>query len=152
MNEKFETITQAIPELFDRLTGSSYFTEKGIAAQIGKSGVYVFFENDKAIHVGRTRDLSRRLREHITKNHNSASFAFKRTRRELGVIASYTKVGSRRELVKDPVFAAAFHRHVNLLRDIRVKFVEVRDPLKQYLLELYAHLEYGLELDEFETH
>lgn len=33
-----------------------------------------------------------------------------------------------------------------------VRFVEVPDPLQQYLLELYAHLEYGLQLDEFNTH
>lgn len=33
-----------------------------------------------------------------------------------------------------------------------VKFVEVTDPILQYLLELYAHMEYGLPLDEFDTH
>jgi hypothetical protein len=33
-----------------------------------------------------------------------------------------------------------------------VLFVEVTDPVQQYLLELYAHLEFGLALDEFDTH
>jgi hypothetical protein len=80
MNEHFQTATAAIPELFARLVGSAPFSDKGIAAQKGKSGVYVFLEDGFPVHVGRTRNLGGRLRGHITKSHFSASFAFKRTR------------------------------------------------------------------------
>lgn len=152
MNEKFAASTQAIPALFHKLATSPYFTEKGIAAQKGKSGVYAFFEDDHAIHVGRTRNLMQRLRGHIVRSHYSASFAFKRARRELGVSATYVTKGSRNELVKDPAFAAVFHRHIDILKTLKVRFVEVPDPVQQYLLELYAHIEYGLDLDEFDTH
>lgn len=152
MNVIFAETTQSIPALFEKLAASRFFTEKGIAAQKGRSGVYVFFEEGRAVHVGRTRNLAQRLRAHITRSHHSASFAFKRARRELGLSATYMAKGSRGELAKDPIFAAAFHRHIELLRNMGVRFVEVPDPLQQYLLELYAHLEYGLQLDEFNTH
>ncbi len=33
-----------------------------------------------------------------------------------------------------------------------VKFLLVVDPIDQYLLELYAVLELGMPLDEFDTH
>ncbi len=152
MNEKFSAAVSAVPHLFKTLSTSPYFTVKGIAAQKGKSGVYAFFENDVAAHVGRTRNLQGRLRGHITRNHYSASYAFKRARRELGLVATYVTKGSRPELAKDLVFQECFYRHVAIVKTMNVRFIEVPNPIEQYLLELYAHMEYGLPLDEFDTH
>lgn len=152
MNARFAETTRAIPALFQKLASSPYFVEKGVAAQKKKAGIYVFFENGNAIHVGRTRDLGRRLRGHVSRSHYSASFAFKRARRQLDRKATYTTKGSRADLLNDPEFAEAFYSHVELLKSLQVRFIEVKDPLQQYLLELYAALEYGLELDEFDTH
>lgn len=152
MNERFSAAVGTVPQLFQKLAVSSYFTAKGIAAQRGKSGVYAFFENDVAAHVGRTRNLQGRLRGHVTRSHYSASYAFKRARRELGLAATYVTAGSRAELVKDLVFQECFYRHVEIVKTMNVRFIEVPDPVQQYLLELYAHMEYGLSLDEFDTH
>jgi hypothetical protein len=152
MNEHFRLATEGIPELFNRLVASEPFTAKGIAAQKGKPGVYVFLEDDVPVHAGRTRNLAGRLRGHISKSHFSASFAFKRTRREQGKVATYVSSGSRSELAKDPIFRQAFYRQIDLIKGMSVRFVEVHDPVQQYLLELYAHLEFGLPLDEFDTH
>lgn len=152
MNEHFKRATESIPELFNRLLGSEPFTAKGIAAQKGKPGVYVFLEGGVPVHVGRTRNLAGRLRGHISKSQFSASFAFKRTRREQGKVATYVTEGSRSDLARNPVFREAFHRQIDLVKGMSVRFVEVHDPVQQYLLELYAHLEFGLALDEFDTH
>lgn len=102
--------------------------------------------------MGRTRNLARRLRGHITKNHFTATCAFKRTRQLLDRKATYTPKGSRAELAKDAIFGPAFHKQIELVKSMPVRFIEVADPVAQYLLELYAHLEYGLPLDEFDTH
>lgn len=152
MNEHFRRATEALPELFRRLMASEPFVDKGIAVQKGKPGVYAFFENGVPVHVGRTRNLAGRLRGHITNSHFSASFAFKRTRREKNVIATYVTGGSRGELVKDAAFQAEFCRQIELVKLMDVRFVEVSNPIQQYLLELYAHLEFELALDEFDTH
>ncbi|MBB3020400.1 hypothetical protein FHR70_003481 [Microvirga lupini] len=152
MNTMFHTATSAVPVLFAQLMSSPAFHQKGIAAQRGKAGIYVFFEDGVPVHVGRTRNLGGRLRGHITRSHYSASFAFKRARRALARAATYTTEGSRGHLSKDPVFGAEFHRQIEAVRAMQVRFVEVTDPVLQYLLELYACLELQLPLDEFDTH
>ncbi|RWC25220.1 MULTISPECIES: hypothetical protein [unclassified Mesorhizobium] len=152
MNEHFATATAAIPALFAELHVSSPFPAKGVAAHLGRAGVYVFFEDGVPVHVGRTRNLQGRLRGHTAKTHYSASFAFKRARRLLERTATYTAEGSRLALSREDVFRAEFYRQIELVKLMNVRFVDVADPVAQYLLELYAHLEYGLLLDEFDTH
>ena len=53
-NERFENITAQMPRLFDALAKSEPVLEKGSASLKGKAGVYAFFENGVAVHVGRT--------------------------------------------------------------------------------------------------
>ena len=53
-NERFENITAPMPRLFDALAKSEPVLEKGSASLKGKAGVYAFFENGVAVHVGRT--------------------------------------------------------------------------------------------------
>lgn len=93
-----------------------------------------------------------RLRGHVSRSHYSASFAFKRSREAMGVNATYRPEGSRQHLMDTPDFAAEFDRQLARVRAMQVRFLEVPDPVDQYLLELYAVLELGLPLSEFETH
>jgi hypothetical protein len=152
MNERFHQATAAIPELFRRLAASEAFTAKGTVSQRACPGVYVFYENGVPVHAGRTRNLQARLRGHISRSHYSATFAFKRARLALGRVATYITKGSRTELSTDEIFGPEFHRQVELVKAMEVRFIEVDDPVMQYLLELYVHLEYNLPLDEFDTH
>jgi hypothetical protein len=152
MNQRFREATESIPALFERLNTSTPLAKRGTADQRNRPGIYVFFEGSKPVHVGRTRNLQGRLRGHVTKSHFSASFAFKRARQVLGRGATYRTEGSRSSLAKDQAFMPEFHRQIELVKGMEVRFLEVADPISQYLLELYAHMEYGLPLDEFETH
>lgn len=152
MNEHFASATTAVPDLFKILMASDVFVKKGSVDQKGKAGIYIFFEGGQAVHVGRTRNLGGRLRGHTLKSHYSASFAFKRTRRALGKLATYKSLGSRAHLSTDEIFQPEFHRQIELVKQMEVRFLEVSDPVLQYLLELYACLELGLPLDEFDTH
>jgi hypothetical protein len=152
MNERFQQATAVIPALFKQLADSELFLAKGIASQRGRPGIYIFFENGRAVHVGRTRNLQARLRGHVSRSHYSASFAFKRARRALNIDATYRTEGSRGRLSADEIFGPEFHRQIELIRAMEVRFIEVADPVQQYLLELYAHMEYDLPLDEFDTH
>jgi hypothetical protein len=152
MNKEYEKAILAIPELFAQLQAAEPLKRKGTVDQKAKAGVYVLLENGIPVHVGRTRNLAGRLRGHISRSHYSASFAFKRARRALDVKASYRPENSRSALQADPVFSVEFFNQISLVKEMDVKFVEVTDPILQYLLELYAHMEYGLPLDEFDTH
>lgn len=153
MNKKFKEKNDAMPELFKKLKNSEAFVKKGRVDQKNKQGIYAFIEKGKVVYVGRTRNLQRRLRGHISKTHNSASFAFKRTREIMNKKkAAYTVVGSRQDLLKDKGFEKEFHRQIELIKKMKVKFIEIEDHIDQYLFELYAHLEYKLPTDGLDTH
>lgn len=152
MNQSFAEHVSRLPTLYQALisAGPVAVSAPGHPAT---AGIYLLVGADGEIeHVGRTRNLKQRLRAHRTANHNSASFAFKRARRELGIAASYTKANSRAALQADETFGACFRRHVEAVSSMAVRFLPVSDPIDQYLLELYAVLELGMPADEFDTH
>lgn len=151
MNPTFEAHVSRIPGLYGQLVGKPLLDVH--PSSFGKSpGIYIFYESGDPVHVGRTRNFQQRIRAHCTPNHNSASFAFKRARRELGQVTTYNRTTSRAALQIDPVFGPCFRRHVTAVTKMKVRFLEVADPVDQYFLELYAALELGLAMDEFDTH
>jgi len=152
MNPTFASHVEEVPKLFALLKESVPFVEKRLIAQGKRAGIYAFFENDAPQYVGRTRNLQQRIRGHISANHYTATFAFKMARRKLRLPATYNKLGARAQLQNDPIFRPEFLRQIERVKAMQVHFVEIVDPIYQYLVELYAHLEYGLPLDEFETH
>ena len=117
------------------------------------AAIYVFWEDGIARYVGRARKLRQRIRSHHSKTHNAAAFAFRLTREATGRIkATYRKAGSRADLMTDIGFAAAFLEQSTRVRAMLISYLLVEDPIDQYLLELYAALEYGTSLTEFDTH
>ena len=151
MNSVFAEHVTRIPELYASLVRQPLLQVRSHG--LGKQkGIYVFYHEEVPVHVGRTRNIRQRLRAHCTPNHNSASFAFKRARRELGQATTYNRTTSRAALQADEVFGECFRRHVTSVGEMMVRFLEVPDPVDQYLLELYAVLELNLETDEFDTH
>lgn len=153
MHEKFRCATEQVHALYVDLIKAPAI-KVAFPADLKSSGpgIYVFYEAGEAVHVGRTRNVAARLRAHLTKSHNSASFAFKRARRALGRKATYSPIGSRANLLLEPDFRAEFYRQIDLIRSMDVRFVPVQDPILQYLLELYVHIALDLPLDEFDTH
>jgi hypothetical protein len=151
MNPTFASRAEAVPKLFAVLKESAPFVEKGLIAQGKRAGIYAFFENDAPQYVGRTRNRQQRLRDHISANHYTATFAFKMARRKLGLPATYNKI-ARALLQNDPSFRPEFLRQIERVNAMQLRFVDIADPVHQYLVELYAHLEYALPLDEFDTH
>ena len=115
-------------------------------------GIYVLYENDKPVHVGRTRCLRKRLQGHCSQSHYHASFAFKRARERTGIKADYKPGNSRKVLAESEHFRPVFLEQVATIRKMTYKFMPVGDPVEQYLLELYAAMELGTSMDEFDTH
>lgn len=110
MNEIFADHTDRMPALFAALMSADP-TAVSSTGHPAEPGIYLLIDEAGVVqHVGRTRKLRQRLRAHTTANHNAASFAFKRARRELGIAASYTKANSRAALQADEIFGACFRR------------------------------------------
>jgi hypothetical protein len=152
MNPILASHIEPVPKLFALLKKAQPFIEKGLTTRGKRAGIYAFFENGAPQFVGRTRNLQQKLRGHISANHYTATFAFKMGRRKLGLPATYNKVGARAQPQNDPIFRPEFLRQIERVKAMQVRFVEISDPVHQYLVELYAHIEYALPLDEFDTH
>tara|TARA_R110000803_G_scaffold52340_4_gene107766 strand:- start:764 stop:1141 length:378 start_codon:yes stop_codon:yes gene_type:complete len=119
--------------------------------------IYAFFENGQPVYVGRSgkkNGLKKRIGNHTQKNHHQASFVYKLTCLELGLPRIYKagSGGTRAERMSDPNFQNEFALRRQRLFNMQVRYVEVHDDIDQYLLELYASIEFGLDLSGFSTH
>jgi hypothetical protein len=141
-----------MPALFKMLLDAERFPMKPRSEWKQKRAIYIIWIDGKPAHVGRTRNLQVRVRGHVSNSHYSASFAFKQARKTMSIAASYTPENSRSALFARDDFYAEFAKHRAVLQASEVTFLEVTNPIDQYLLELYAAMELGLELDEFDTH
>jgi hypothetical protein len=146
--------TSTAPLLFERLANAELQDFETTARLRQKAGIYVLFEDGVPVYVGRTRNLQQRFRAHVTRNHNSASFALKRTRAKHPEIqkASYKKADSRQAIVDHELYGETFKSEIVAIRIMKFKFLEVSDPIDQYLLELFATMELNLNLSGFDSH
>ena len=106
-------------------------------------------------YVGRTNKLRQRLRGHcvVSSGYFSATFAFRIARKATGKLrASYTKAGSRSELLTDPAFAHAFDEAKRRIRAMDLRHVEEVHGTKQALLEIYAATVLETPYNDFDNH
>jgi predicted GIY-YIG superfamily endonuclease len=119
------------------------------------SGVYLFSEGDIHFYVGRTTNLRQRLTNHcgVSSAHNQAVFAFKLARHATNnKTASYAGAGTRMKLLEDPAFAQAFVDSKARVRNMKLRYVDEPDPLRQALLEIYTATLLKTEFNDFDTH
>ncbi|TIN66623.1 MAG: hypothetical protein E5Y30_30925 [Mesorhizobium sp.] len=150
MNSVFAKHASNVVELFHRLDDAIAhgFLDKFPP----EPGVYLFLEDGTPGRIGRTNNLSQRLKNHLRQDHGSAAYAFKRARQKLGLKPTYRKGSGRKDLQKDPAFVEVFRAEIERLKTLSVKYVVVEDIAEQYLLEIYSAIEYGFALDEFGNH
>ena len=78
MNKKFEEKISRFPEYMKTLTKDPPVPPSELK-NISKKGMYVFYENGKAVYVGRAKNFRQRFGQHRRKSsgQESATFAFK---------------------------------------------------------------------------
>ena len=119
---------------------------------VPKSGIYLFSEGSTHLYVGRSKRLRERLRYHSGPAED-APFAFRLAREQTGnTKASYSISGSRKALLEEPVFRAAFQAAKDRIRRMDIRFVEEPDSNRQALLEIYATICVGAPYNDFDTH
>ena len=108
----------------------------------GVAGVYVLYESDRALYVGRGRDVRNRLANHRNSSVTAASLAVKMARIEAKTPTTYKPDRKAENLLKtNRTFEAAFHRARARIRDMQVRYVDTDyddDDVRQALLEIYA--------------
>lgn len=109
------------------------------------NGIYVFYENDKPVYVGRTNKnrMRKRIQEHsrLSSNKNSANFAF--------LLYNYNK--NKKEV---EVYNSDFVKAKEKISKMKIKILEINDPIIQTILEPYIafKLETTLKYNKFITH
>jgi predicted GIY-YIG superfamily endonuclease len=119
-----------------------------------RSGIYVFYEDEKPLYVGRTNRLKDRIKEHgwQSSTHNKAPFAFnlaKKVAKENGIDISKSR--AKRE--KDSNFANLFSEAKERVSRMSVRVIEINDPSIQTLFEVYVSVALETtEYNDFDTH
>ena len=117
-----------------------------------EAGVYVIEERDRAIYVGRSRDLRRRLNDHLSASVSKAALAVRMARAATGLHANYKKERSARHLFDtNETFRAAFKSATERIGAMHVRWEAEEDDVCQALLEIYAAVELESPFNSFGT-
>jgi len=153
VNKSFNELVATMPGLLQSLQSQPFRTRKNLVG-IPKQGVYVFYENDKALYVGRSNRLKKRLQEHgrLSSTHNSAPFAFNLAKEKMQRAKEIPPYVRRKELEHAPGFDYAFFEAKNRVAEMKIRVMQIDDQVTQALFEIYAALALNTPYNDFSTH
>jgi hypothetical protein len=153
MDSKFAKLVETLAPKLDELLAMKPMRHGNIPMTLPMKGVYLFSKGGKHLYVGRSNTLRKRFHRHFT-HPRGAAFAFLLARKATGRKRNYKKGsgGTRAELMKDPVFRAAFDQARKQIREMDYRCVREDDPTRQALLEIYCATVLGTEHNDFDNH
>jgi hypothetical protein len=150
MNPIFERFVTSLENKFQELITSE---PKQVNETPQESGIYLFSEGNEHLYVGRTKNLKRRRKEHVSQKVLDAPFAFRLARENTGNRrATYSKGGSRKDLLSNRLFQESLISAKDRIAQMNYRCVVESDPIKQTLLEIYVAVVLGTAHNDFETH
>jgi predicted GIY-YIG superfamily endonuclease len=152
---RFHEKIERLPALLADLMASPAISPAALSPSVSGPGVYLLSDRGIDLYVGRTRNLRRRIQQHVGAGSGDgvAAFAFRLAREATGhVTASYQSKLSRAELMKQPEFAAAFGDAKKRIHSMTVRTVGIEDDLTQCLFEIYAATVLSTRHNTFRTH
>ena len=135
---EFSNAIECLPTLLKELQDSQ---TKARLDDFPDSGVYVFYENDQPIYVGRSNSMKSRILKHSrpSSSHFSATFAFNIALKE-AEMSDLNIDRTREELLKDAQFNPLFLKAIERVSKMSVRAIEIDDQVTQTLFETYAIL------------
>ena len=114
----------------------------------------MFYENGMPLYVGRSNRLRERILEHGRPSsvHNSATFAFLLAVEEAKKLGRECKSMTRDLLQVNPEFKDLYLQAKNRVSDMKIRAIEVIDPIDQTVFEVYAALKLRTRYNSFENH
>ena len=155
MNERFKKLTDRMPLYLQSLLEKPSIAIDDIGiTQVPRKGVYVFFEDNKPIYVGRSNRLKERLKEHSQKgaDHYSATLAFKIAKQNNSTLQGKERKQTSEQLMKNRDFVEEFEAAKNRIARTKIRFIEIEDQIEQAMFEIYAHLALNTRYNDFRTH
>ena len=154
MHNKWSECTQRMPILLDKLRRKPLLNRTKLH-DIPRSGIYVFYERNKPLYVGRSNRLKERIQEHgrPSSDHYSATLAFRIADAAMGRGKKIPgNVATRGEKEKAPGFDIAFFKAKKRVAEMKIRVIEIKDQIEQALFEIYAHLDLKTKYNDFGTH
>jgi hypothetical protein len=151
MNEQFRQHVARMAPYMERLLACPPLTQEDLSA-VPRHGIYVFYEDEVPIYVGRSNNMRSRLRMHCrsSSGHLSATFAFLLARRHADCPSLDGK--TRQQAQDDPDFRRLWDQCKSDIRAMQIRVVEIDDQIDQTLFEVYAALELQTKYNDWHTH
>ena len=149
MDGNFSVLVEKLPTLMFQLSSSQLRPWSNLG-DLPPKGIYVFYEDNVPIYVGRTNRIRKRIKEHgqLSSGHNKAPFAFNIAKKEakaLGIELTAT----RDILNQNTEFVELFLNAKKRVSNMSLRVVEIHDPIVQTIFEVYASME--LETDDYNS-
>jgi len=155
MNERFKELADRMPSYLQSLLKQPLIAIDDIGiTQVPQKGVYIFFEGNKPVYVGRSNRLKKRLKEHSQRSsdHYSATLAFRIAKKNTSTLRIKDRKQTNEQLMKNGDFVKEFKAAKERISRAKIRFIEIEDQIEQAMFEIYASLELGTELNVFSTH
>ncbi len=153
MSKTFDQIIAKMPKLFKELESKPFLTRANLA-RIPEQSIYVFYENNKAIYVGRSNRMKERIQEHgrQSSDNYSATFALRLAKEEYGRNHVIPKSMTNKDLLNLSDFKLLFSRAKERVAGMKIRVLKSEDQVEQTLFEIYAQLELNTKYNDFTTH
>jgi len=153
VDDNFRALVDKLPILMFQLSNAQLRPWNNLG-ELPLKGIYVFYEDNVPIYVGRTNRIRKRIKEHgqMCSGHNKAPFAFNLAKKEAIVLGIELTV-TRDMLNQDTAFVVLFLNAKKRVSNMSLRVVEIHDPIVQTLFEVYASMELKTnEYNSFENH
>ena len=153
MSAQFDRLVAQMPELLNRLLNATPLSRDSLEA-VPERGIYVLYEIDTPIYVGRSNRIRERLQEHSrpSSTHNSAPFAFNLAKEDASTRGINIEGRQRSQIEKEPDFGKLFTAAKQRVSAMKIRAIEITDPVEQTLFEVYAALALNTRYNKFDTH
>ena len=154
MDPGFKAHVDSLAGLLRQLLKAAPAPVGAAPASMPRCGVYLLSENSVHLYVGRSNRLRERMGDHghASSGQTKSAFAFRITKETLADRTSSPPRGTREELMQNRVFLKEFIRTKDRVARMEVRCVEVPDPVRQALCEIYAATVLKTPYNHFNTH
>ena len=153
MVELFNNMIVELPELLKELETSIPMKCNSLR-KLPECGIYVLYEKEKPIYVGRSNCLRKRIQQQKrpSSDHNHEPFAFNLAKKQAAEIGRVLP-RKRTECEKVSEFNALFIDAKKRVSEMEVRVVEIKNPELQTIFEVYAAMALNtMEYNSFENH
>ena len=152
MNDKFDEMIDQLPLLLKQLVDSPSKNRDTLGA-LPKKGIYVFYEDECPIYVGRSNRIKERLLEHSrpSSTHTSATFAFNLAKEAAIKKEIDVNNKARVHLETDSDFSSLFSEAKERVSRMSIKVIKIDDPIIQTIFEVYVSVKFNT-FNDFDTH